>query len=285
MTKPIGAERFDPSMRGYESRYLDAGGIRTHYIAAGSGPAVVLVHGGGPGADGYGNWHACIPRLASQFRVIAVDMLGYGRTDKPDPETFVYSQDARTRHLAAVLEALDLGPAVLVGNSMGGLTSLAVARSRPELVAKLVLMGPAGIRPATVPAALEPLLGYDGTADGMRAVIRALTHESYVMDDALLAYRVRLSTDPAARRAQAAAMAWVRERGGLYLEDEVIAEVRTPALVVGGKCDPIVTPQQIFRFLELLEHSWGYLIPHCGHWVMMERPEEFCAICTRFILQ
>lgn len=285
MTMPAPTARFDPAMTVYESRYVDAGGIRTHYIEAGSGPPVVLVHGGGPGADGYGNWHVCIPRLAAQFRVIAIDMLGFGRTDKPDPERFTYSQEARTAHLAAVLEALDVGPATLVGNSMGGLTSLAVARERPELVARLVLMGPAGIRTETVPAALQALLGYDGTADGMRAVIRALTHESYVMDDALLEYRVRLSTEPATRRAQAATMAWVRERGGLYLDDEAIAEVRTPALVIGGKCDPIVTPQQIFRFLELLENSWGYLIPHCGHWVMMERPEEFCAVCTRFILQ
>ena len=116
----------------------------------------------------------------------------------------------------------------------------------------------------------------------MRAVVGALTHESYSVDDALLRYRVDVSTDPDTIRAQKATMGWVM-KNGLYYEDDFISRVKTTTLVVGGKDDPIVTPAQIFRFLELLENSWGYLIPHTGHWVMMERPVEFTELCTRFI--
>lgn len=275
---------FDPAMAGCRSRFLDAGGIRTHCVEAGGGPVVILVHGGGPGADGYGNWHSCLPIFARQFRAIAVDMLGFGRTEKPDPASFVYSQDARTDQITAFLEALDVGPVTLIGNSMGGLTSLCVAIRRPDLVAKLILMGPAGIK-FEIPPALLPLLNYDGTREGMRTVIGALTYKDYRMDEALLDYRVAISNRPDTMKAQAATMQWVKQQQGLHIDEDLIRQTRVPTLIVGGKSDPIVTPAQIFRFLELIDNSWGYLIPHCGHWVMMERPEEFCSMCTRFILQ
>ncbi len=277
-------QQFDQTMAGYQSRYVDAGGLRTHFVETGSGPPLILVHGGGPGADGYGNWHSCLPIFAGRFRAIAVDMLGFGRTDKPDPATFVYSQDARTAHMIAFIEALGSGPATMIGNSMGGLTSLCVAINRPDLMHKLILMGSAGIK-FELPPALLPLLNYDGTREGMRRVIGGLTHKSYCMDEGLLSYRVEMSNRPETAKAQAATMQWVRQQHGLYIDEYRIRKNTVPTLVVGGKSDPIVTPAQIFRFLELIDNSWGYVIPHCGHWVMMERPEEFCAVCTRFILQ
>ncbi|MGH7859059.1 MAG: alpha/beta fold hydrolase, partial [Candidatus Binatia bacterium] len=173
----------------------------------------------------------------------------------------------------------------LVGNSMGGITSLGVARKRPDLVKKLVLMGSAGIKTDEIPAALAPLMQYDGTAEGMRKVIQALTHESFRMDEAMVRYRVELSNDPETRAALRATMGWVRERHGLYFEDEEIRTVKTDTLVISGKDDPIVTLKQSFRFLELLESSRGYFLPHCGHWVMIEYPEEFTEVTTRFLAQ
>jgi 2-hydroxy-6-oxo-6-(2'-aminophenyl)hexa-2,4-dienoate hydrolase len=275
---------FDPAQSGYKSSYLDAAGIRTHYLEAGKGQPLVLVHGGGPGADGYGNWYSCLPIFSRGFRALAVDMLGFGHTDKPDPASFVYSQDARTKHMIAFIEALGAGPVTLIGNSMGGLTSLCVAIQRPDLVSKLILMGSAGIK-SQLPPALQPLLNYDGTRDGMRRVIGTLTHSSYSMDEALLDYRVEMANRLDTMQALQATMGWVKQQHGLYIDEDEIRKNRVPTLVVGGKSDPIVTPVQIFRFLELIDNSWGYLIPHCGHWVMMERPEEFCALCTRFIHQ
>lgn len=274
---------FDPQTRSYESRYADAEGLRTHFIEAGEGEPVILVHGGGPGADGFGNWYSCLPGFAKHFRAIAVDMLGFGRTAKPDPATFVYSQGARTDHLIAFIEALGLRQTRLVGNSMGGITSLGVARKRPDLVEKLVLMGSAGIKTAEIPAALAPLMQYDGTPEGMRKVVQALTHAIFRTDEGMVRYRVDLSNVPENRAALRATMGWVREQHGLYYEDEDIRAVKTPTLVICGKDDPIVTLAQGFRFLELLENSRGYFIPHCGHWVMIEYPEEFIEVTTRFL--
>ena len=78
---------------------------------------------------------------------------------------------------------------------------------------------------------------------------------------------------------------WVKSQHGLYFEDDLIRQVKTPTLVVGGKDDPIVTPDQIYKLLALLENSRGYVIPHCGHWVMIEYPEEFTRITTGFLKQ
>ena len=274
---------FDPTMSQYESNYVDAGGIRTHYIEAGRGEPLILVHGGGPGADGYGNWHSCLPGFARNFHTICVDMLGFGNTEKPDPESFTYSQDARTRHMVSFIEALDIGKVTMIGNSMGGLTSMCTGIERPDLVRKLVLMGPAGIKNSGQAGAIAPLTAYDGTVAAMQKVIGVLTNKDYEMDEALLHYRVKRSNEPGTRNAQSAAMAWIKEQRGLYIEEDRIRKVSRPTLVVGGKNDPIVTPADIFRMLELIENSRGYLIPYCGHWVMMEYPEEFVDVCTRFI--
>jgi len=274
---------FDPSMAGYKSHYMDVDGINTHYIEVGSGEPLVLIHGGGPGADCYGNWYKCLPEFAKNYHCFAVDMLGFGRTDKPNPENFLYSQDARTKHMTGFLQGLPFESVNLIGNSMGGLTSLCVARTQPELVKKLILMGAAGIKPSEISPALATLLSYDGTREGMRRVVDTLTHKEFEVDDALLDYRVELSLDPQAKLAQAAAMGWVKEQGGLFVEEDFIAGLTTPTFIIGGKNDSIVTPHQIFKFSELIEQAPTHLVPNCGHWVMMEWPEEFVDLSVRFL--
>ena len=276
-------DTFDARRETYESRTADAGGIRTHYVEAGKGDPLVLVHGGGPGADGPGNWYSCLPRFAERFRTIAVDMLGFGKTDKPDPKSFVYSQEARSDHLASFIAGLGVGPVSLVGNSMGGITSLGVAIRRPELVRKLVLMGSAGIKSVGIPAALAPLMQYDGTVEGMRKVVRALTHPDCAIDEGMVRYRTEVSNAPGNMQALGATMGWVKSQGGLFLEEEEIRKVRAPTLVVAGMNDPIVAPEHNLRFLQLIDQSWGWFLPHTGHWVMVERAEEFTDVVTRFV--
>ncbi|MGE0744646.1 MAG: alpha/beta fold hydrolase [Rhodospirillales bacterium] len=274
--------KFRDMQSAFDDKYVEANGIRTHYIEMGRGAPVVLVHGGGAGADAYGNWYDCIPRLAEQFRVIAVDMLAFGKTAKPDPATFAYTQDARVAHLAAFVEALGLKKVSLVGNSMGGMTSMGVAVTRPELVDKLVLMGSAGLSRQTR-AELRPVQNYDGSREGMVAIVRVLAHESYKPEDDLIDYRVAVATEPETKRAYGATMGWVKNQGGLFYEEDFVRRVRTPTLVVGGKSDLVVPMELQFKFLELIPESWGYFLPRCGHWAMLEHPEDFSAQTARFL--
>ncbi len=70
------------------SHFIDVDGIRTHYLSCGddSRPAVVLVHGGGAGASSRSNWSHLLPVFGANYRTLAVDMVGFGDTDKPDPQ-------------------------------------------------------------------------------------------------------------------------------------------------------------------------------------------------------
>ncbi len=78
-----------------------------------------------------------MPQFAKEgYRVLALDMVGFGSTESPDPQNYEYSNDNRVKHVIAFIEALDLQQVHLVGNSMGGAASLGVAIQRPELVQK-----------------------------------------------------------------------------------------------------------------------------------------------------
>src|SRR5690554_4521465 len=105
-------------------KFIDAGGIKTHYLQSGNGEPVILVHGGGAGADALGNWEDTINEFSEHAQVFTLDMLGFGQTEKPNPDHFVYSTDARIDHLISFIEALGLKKVNLVGNSMGGQASL-----------------------------------------------------------------------------------------------------------------------------------------------------------------
>lgn len=267
----------------WQSKYVDVNGIRTHYLESGSGDPLVLVHGGGSGADAVGNWKDCIPLLSDEFRVIAPDMVGYGKTDKPDPAKYVYSQENRNKHLLGFIDALRLERLDIVGNSMGGATSLGVTLAAPQRIKRLILMGSAGIRlPDQPQAPLKALVEYDFTVEGMRRLIAALTGPDYRPTEQMVTYRHAMSTQPNTNAALIAINEIVR-KGGMVYPDEVIRQIKVPTLVMNGKLDQIATMSRAWRFLELIENSWGYIIPHAGHWIMIEAPVEFSAAVKAFL--
>lgn len=270
----------------FADKFATTGNFRTHYIEAGSGEPLLLIHGGGAGADARGNWRGSMKLFADAgFHAIAYDMVGFGLSDAPDPERFTYSQNARIEQLIALIEALQFKRVSIVGNSMGGATALGVAMRRPELLKKLVLMGSAGLSHDTgAPhTALSAIMNYDFTVAGMERVVEALTHPGFPRSPELIAHRYALSINPAVRKAYQAIMAWVKQNGGLFYPDSDIAAVKVETLVVNGKDDRVVPITAGYRFLELLENSSGYFIPHCGHWAMIEHPQLFAEIATQFL--
>jgi 2-hydroxy-6-oxo-6-(2'-aminophenyl)hexa-2,4-dienoate hydrolase len=269
-------------MQSQSSRYVNADGIRTHYFEEGSGPVLVLLHGGGAGADSYGNWRATLSSFAKHYRTIAVDMVGFGKTDKPDPATFEFSQAARVAHLRSFLQAMEIPSAMFIGNSMGGATALGLAAQYPETVKKLILMGSAGLN-TRIHDDLLPVINYDFSRQGMHRLIRALVNENFAIDEALVEYRHSNSLEPDTRRAYGATMKWIREQGGLFYAPEVIRRVACPTLVLSGKNDKVVPLENAYRFLELIDRSWGYIIPHCGHWAMIEHPDDFAHASINFL--
>jgi 2-hydroxy-6-oxo-6-(2'-aminophenyl)hexa-2,4-dienoate hydrolase len=277
-------KREEPTANPWTEHFVSVGGIATRYLEAGqpARPRIVLIHGGGAGADSAGNWRHTMPLLAQEFHVFAVDMVGFGRSGKPDAASYVYSQSQRNLHLAEFLRAVDLQGAALIGNSMGGATALGVAMEHPELVGCLVLMGSAGLV-AKITEDLKPIIYYDFTLEGMQRLVTALTGSRFHVSPELVRLRYELSIEPDTRRAYEAIMKWIRDQGGLSYSQEAIRKVKTPTLVVNGKEDVVVPISNAYRFLELLENSWGYFIPHCGHWAMIEAPEDFARAVRGFL--
>ena len=123
-------------------RTVEVDGVATFYHEAGEGEAVILVHGAGPGASGLSNWSRNIEPLARRFRVLTIDLPGFGRSAKlPIPSRFF---EYYGLHLGRFLDTLGIGRAHLVGNSLGGGASMMLALRRPEKVGKMVLMGSGG---------------------------------------------------------------------------------------------------------------------------------------------
>jgi 2-hydroxy-6-oxo-6-(2'-aminophenyl)hexa-2,4-dienoate hydrolase len=266
-----------------QSRTVLVGEVETHYLEAGEGKTLILIHGGGAGADARGNWAQCIPQYAKSFRVIAVDMPGFGQSAKPDPATFSYGQSSRNRHMIGFIEAVTDEPVYLIGNSMGGATALGVAILRPDLVSKLVLMGAAGLDIANPdPEPRKALGAYDFTPEGMRRMVGVLAGPTYKISDEQVTYRYQLTMQPGAREALAAIRDHRKADPMIYSRD-AIAAVQTPTLVVGGKLDQIAVLARSYGYLELMPNSWGFILPHVGHWVMMEAPREFVAVTTAFL--
>jgi len=121
-------------------RFVEADGIPTRVYEAGAGEPLVLIHGGGFGSlyslDG---WSLNLPRLADRFRVVAFDKLGQGHTGNPEDESR-YTFERLQAHALALLDALALGPAHLVGHSMGALLAARIALDRPELTRTLTIV-------------------------------------------------------------------------------------------------------------------------------------------------
>ena len=144
----------DSAWAGTRVEWMDIAGARVRLLrhdGAADGPLVLLVHGLGGSAT---NWLEVMEPLSAIGDVVAVDLLGFGETAPPRPTSSRPVNNAR--FLATLLHALDRGPAVVVGNSMGGLVSTLLAGEHPELVDQLVLLGPAlppylpGVRPSKV---------------------------------------------------------------------------------------------------------------------------------------
>src|SRR5882672_10845246 len=132
------------------SRTIDLDGPVHFADFGGTGPTMVLVHGLG---GSHVNWMAVGPALAAHARVLAPDLAGFGRTPLVGRSAHVHANHAL---LARFVDAVAGGPAILVGNSMGGLIAMMEAARRPAKVARLVLVGPAQPRPSAT--LIDPLV-------------------------------------------------------------------------------------------------------------------------------
>ena len=116
--------------KNYSHAWIDVDGVKTHYVEAGQGAPFVLIHGGGASSSGEVNYYDVIGPLGKKFHVIAPDIVGFGYTAPRGAQD--YSGKAQGDHLVRFIEALDVGPVYLNGNSHGGYLVQYAALERPD---------------------------------------------------------------------------------------------------------------------------------------------------------
>jgi 2-hydroxy-6-oxo-6-(2'-aminophenyl)hexa-2,4-dienoate hydrolase len=286
--------KFGLTPPGVDENELTVNGITSTYWEIGSGEPLVLVHGGGPGASGIVNWYSVMPLFADAgFRAIAVNMLGYGLANHPEPgpntypeRGFRYDVDSRIRHLIAQLDALGIDRACLIGNSMGGTSSLGVCARVPERVRRLVLMGSGGLPTPPGNRLKAAATRYQPTYESMVDVVNMMNN-GFVLGDMeeIVRYRFEVSMDENNTVAREATMAIARENADAIhlLDEEVIRSIKTETLIVQGRDDVIFPPDTGLRFHEMLENSWLSSFPKSGHWAMLQYPEAFTELCGWFL--
>lgn len=268
------------------SRYVEVDGVRTHYLDAGEGPPVVLLHSGEFGASAELTWEHNLPALAERFRVIAPDWLGFGGTDKL--HDFVSGSDRRLRHMAAFLRTLAIDRAAFVGCSMGG-TVLVKEAARAAAcrlpISRLAIISGGGFVPDNEHR--RAMLDYDGTHEGMRRMLRAMFADPrFSEDEAYVERRVRASLAPGAWEAVAAARfkaPGVPPRSHFGQEDTTPYEaIPFPTLVIAGGGDRLREPgyeQALRRIPDVDVH----VVPDAGHLVNIERPDVVNELLLAFL--
>jgi len=249
---------------------------------AGDGPAVVLLHGGGPGATGASNYGRNIDTLAEHFRVIVPDMPGYGRSSKELDFSDPFGDLATA--IRGLLDELGIDTAHLVGNSYGGAAALRLALDRPDKVGKLVLMGPGGIGTtrALPTKGLKTLLGYYGgegpSRDKLATFIRDyLVYDGSTVPDELIDIRYEASIQP-----EVVANPPLRRPAGLgallkmdLTRDKRLASCAVPTLVVWGQDDKVNRPAGGDLLARTMPNCDVVSLAKTGHWAQWERADLF----------
>ncbi len=265
--------------------WLRGGDAVMNVCELGDGPPIVWVHGLG---GAWQNWLEQLPEFGRDHRCVAMDLPGFGASPMPEEDLSI---PAYGRAVAALLDALGIERAVVVGNSMGGFIATELAIQFPERVEKLVLVSAAGISSESLRR--RPLLTgakfarYGATWVGSKAdwVVRRprmrLAFAGSVMlrpdklPPALVEEQVRGSGKPGFIDAFDALMSYqIRER---------IGEIRCPTLIVWGRQDRLVPVKDADVFAELIPDARKVIFERTGHVPQLERPAKFNETLREFL--
>jgi 2-hydroxy-6-oxo-6-(2'-carboxyphenyl)-hexa-2,4-dienoate hydrolase len=268
-------------MLGASVRYYDAGNIRTRVIEAGVGDPVVLLHGLSGHAE---SWARNIVPLAERFRVLAVDMIGHGLTDKPEAP---YRLPAFVDHLRSVLAATGAGPAHLMGQSLGGWVAAWLALEQPEAVRTLTLVTTAGLQVNLATERMQQLqnqvrtvtqkaLGAP-TRDSVRARLEWLMHRPESVTDELVELRYRIFVREDSRRTMGRMVDDVTGDANLEyaLTEERLGRLEAPTLVLWSRHNPTTPWDEGKAAAEVIPKGRFELLEDCAHWPQFEDPQHF----------
>ncbi|HZQ27744.1 MAG TPA: alpha/beta hydrolase [Acidimicrobiales bacterium] len=280
-----------------KERFITTNRMRLFGMDAGRGPLVVLLHGW---PEFWWSWRHQIPVLAEAgFRVVAVDLPGYGRSDKPDT---IYDEHWVNQCIAGLVEELGASRAVVAGHDWGGLLAWPFARRYPELTAGVI-----GVNTPDFPRSPEPpvqlmrkifetpnyivqfqergpaewFLGNDVRA-WLQAVFRGpAAHRTEVFTDDVIDHYVEQFLPLGAVTPP---IEYYRNMDRNWAAQADLAEViDAPALMIMAEHDPVLTPASAEGMEARVPNVRKVLVQDCGHWTQQEQPDAVNTAMVEFL--
>ena len=272
-----------------QDRTTQVGGVQVRYWSEGSqGSPVILIHGIGGYVE---NWWPNNRTLARQHRVFAVDLPGFGRSDKPVDAP--YDMPYFATFVRDFMTALSLESASVVGHSMGGGVALQTALTFPQKVSRLVLVDSAGLgreMNLVLRVASLPVLGEVVTRpslEGSRSLIKAIVHDPALVIDEDVRFDYEMSILPGAQRAFLKALRSLANVSGQKhtftgpILDHLPA-ITQPTLVLWGRDDTVI-PMKHADVARRIPDIRVRIFEHCGHMPQFEHPDDFDQVVQEFL--
>jgi len=269
----------------WTSHVIDVAGKRTHYLEAGKGDPLILLHSGEFGACAEFSWEYNIGALAEHFRVIAPDWLGYGQSEKLF--SFENMLEYRIQHIADLCRLLGIAEADFMGSSMGGtvLAGVCAREDDPWPVRRAVLVSGGGFVPEN--EAREVLNGYDGTLEAMRALYATLFRNPAIRDnEAMIRRHHEAASMPGAWECTAAPRfkAPSRPKKPFAPRTPDYSRVRVPVCIMAGRFDNLRLPGYAEELQKQIPGSELFLVEG-GHCHQIDMPEAFNALALSYLLR
>ncbi len=273
-----------------ESRLAQGDGWSIHYSVRGTGPNLILLHGGGPGATGASNYSRNVEALAARFTTYLIDFPGWGRSSK-NLQSFgaasPFVNGGRAVH--AFMDAVGIERAHLVGNSFGGAAAYCLAMDHPGRVDRLVSMGPGGAwidGVGPTPGILQLLTYYLGegpTREKLKAFLLNLVHDTSVVTDALVEERFAASNDPEITANPPLSLPPGPPPKEAFLSnDPRLKSLAHRSLLIWGQQDRVNLPAGAAAFSGVPNQD-VVLLANCGHWAQWEQADKFNDLVVWFL--
>lgn len=255
-------------------------GFEFHYHHIGSGPCILFLHGSGTGASGMTNFRGNYQSFVDQgFSVLIPDLPGYGFSSKPDD--VVYSMDFFNEKLIGLLDALNIDDVSLVGNSLGGALALGIAINTPDRVKKLILMAPGGLEDQSeynnmpgIKKLLGDFLGGPMNSEKIEGLLKLFPYDPTIVTQEMI--QDRLEILPLMNQQVLATMQIPNLTNRLH-------EIQAPILSIWGLDDQFIPIKGLATLQMNCQNIRTISFNKCGHWVMIEKADEFNAYCVNFL--
>lgn len=268
---------------------IKTGNFTTNYLEVGEnngGTPLIFIHGSGPGVSAYANWRLVLPEVGKENHAYALDMVGFGYSDKPTGDQVDYGIDLWTQQIVDFMDALKIEKANLVGNSFGGSLAFSMALNYPDRVNLVITMGAMGTE-MDIPYGLNEVWGYKGTRDHMAELVDLFTYDKSFASDELITTRHEASREPGFHEAFSSMFPYPRQSSvdNLSFSDEQLKTIKNRTLLVHGREDKVVPKETSLHLSNLLEKADLHLFAGCGHWVQIEKSKEFSELVNDFVKQ